>query len=80
MSALILPVLYGLLMFVLGVITGRLLRSYKKAGRFMINKDDPTRPAFWLSLDYDLDVIEKQHTIGFTVTNHTLKNTFSHNK
>lgn len=79
MSAFILPVLYGLIMFVLGVITGRLLRSYKKAGRFMINKDDPTRPAFWLSLDYDLDVIEKQHTIGFTVTQHTT-HTFSRNK
>lgn len=71
MSALILPVLYGFIMFALGVISGRLLRSYKTIGRFCINNGDPKKPAFWLELDYDLDTIERQKTIGFKVNYHT---------
>lgn len=70
MSALVLPILYGFIMFVLGVITGRLLRSYKNIGRFCINNGDPKKPAFWLELDYDLDTIERQKTIGFKIKYH----------
>lgn len=75
MGALVLPMLYGFIMFALGVITGRLLRSYKKIGRFKINDGDPEKPAFWLELDYDLDTIERQKTIGFQVKHHTTTST-----
>jgi hypothetical protein len=49
----------------------RILKKNTKVGRFMINNDDPMRPAFWLELDYDLDVLEKQRSITFQIKLHT---------
>lgn len=70
MEFLIIPLALAIMM-VLGVIVGRLSLSYKKIGRFIINKDDPKEPAFWLELKYDLDVIEKQSICGLEVVFHT---------
>lgn len=49
---------------------GRISKRNTKVGRFMINNDDPMRPAFWLELDYDLDVLEKQRSITFQIKFH----------
>ena len=71
MGAFIFPILIGCTMFLLGVLTGRLSKSFKKVGRFVINVDDPQKPAaFWLEFDYDLDVLERQAIIGLETTFH----------
>ena len=70
MEKLILSILIMLAVFLLGFIAGRLSKRFKKIGRFVINEGDPTKSAFWLELDYDLDVIERQDTIGLKVHFH----------
>lgn len=71
MERLILPLLIAVLVLCIGFLLGRASKRYKKIGRFVINEGDPTKSAFWLELDYDLDVIERQDTIGLTVQFHT---------
>ena len=61
-------------MFLLGVIVGRLSKPCKNVGRFVINDGDPLKPAFWLQLDYDLDVLERQAVLGLTVHHHSSHN------
>lgn len=64
--------------FIVGVVAGvilmkiasRVLKINTDAGKFMINRDDPHAPAFWLALDYDLDVLEKQRSVSFQVKFH----------
>lgn len=70
MESFIFPVLIGIAIFILGIFAGRFSKSYKTIGRFKINEGDPTKPAFWLEFDHDLDVIERQDTIGFKVFYH----------
>lgn len=65
------PIVFGAIMFLLGFVVGRLSKSYRKIGRFVINDGDPTKSAFWLELDHDLDVIERQKVIGFRVMFHS---------
>ena len=74
MASLIFPTLISLLLFALGFITGRLSKSWKRIGRFMINDNDPKKSAFWLEIDCDLDTIEKQDVIGFKVQHHIIPN------
>ena len=70
MGAFIYPVLACVAVFILGVFAGRLSKGGKKIGRFFINYNDPKKPAFWLDMDHDLDVIEKQNQIIFDVKYH----------
>lgn len=71
MLYLIVPIAAATFTFVLGILVGRLSKSFKKIGRFMINDGDPQKDAFWLEIDYDLDVIERQDVIGFEVKYHS---------
>ena len=71
MESFVIPVIFGFVMFLLGFIAGRLSKSYKKIGRFVINDGDPKKSAFWLELDHDLDVIERQKVIGLQVLIHS---------
>lgn len=71
MTSFIFPAILILSAFVLGIIAGKLSSpKYKNVGRFNINKGDPKKPAFWLELDHDLDVLERQAVIGFTIIFH----------
>lgn len=63
-------IVIGVIAFALGVLLGQYLKRYKNIGRFMINDGDPQRPAFWLELDYDLDVIEKQRKVILSIKHH----------
>ena len=72
MESFVIPVVFGAIMFLLGFAAGRLSKAYKKIGRFVINDGDPTKSAFWLELDHDLDVIERQKVIGLRVIFHSL--------
>lgn len=67
-------ILIGAVIFALGILIGRFLKPGKKIGRFVINDNDPTKPAFWLALDFDLDVIEKQREVILGITRHTSSN------
>lgn len=74
MNTLIFSVILPVVLFLLGLVTGLLIKgSYKEVGKFVINENDPTKPAFWLHLEYDLDVLEKQRVLGLKVTTHTIK-------
>lgn len=70
MTSFILPILISAIVFILAFIAGRLSKSCKNIGRFMINQNDPKKPAFWVEMDYDLDVIERQDKISFDVLFH----------
>lgn len=65
-----LPILIVCGAFILGIVTGRLSKRCKMVGRFVMNIDDPKKPAFWLELDYDLDVLERQGVLGLKVDRH----------
>lgn len=67
-------ILIGVVIFALGILIGRFLKPGKRIGRFVINDNDPTKPAFWLALDFDLDVIEKQREVILGITRHTSPN------
>ena len=67
-------ILIGAVIFALGILIGRFLKPGKRIGRFVINDNDPTKPAFWLALDFDLDVIEKQREVILGITRHTSAN------
>ena len=74
MNTLIFSVILPIALFLLGLVTGLLIKgSYKEVGKFVINENDPTKPAFWLHLEYDLDVLEKQRVLGLKVTTHTIE-------
>lgn len=70
MEAFVIPILASIVLFILGFFAGRLSKGGKKIGRFVINTGDPKKSAFWLELDHDLDVIEKQGQIILSVTYH----------
>ena len=74
MELLIFPILCAVATFIIGFIAGRISKSlpkYTEIGRFVINDGDPTKSAFWLELDHDLDVIERQDIIGLKVLFHS---------
>ena len=74
MNTIIFSVILPIVLFLLGLVTGLLIKgSYKEVGKFVINENDPTKPAFWLHLEYDLDVLEKQRVLGLKVATHTIK-------
>ena len=73
MESFFIPIALGFAMFLLGFIAGRLSKSYKKIGRFVINDGDPKKSAFWLELDHDLDVIERQKVIGLEIMLHSFQ-------
>jgi hypothetical protein len=80
MNTLIFSIILPIVLFALGVLTGLLIKgSYKEVGKFVINENDPTKPAFWLHLEYDLDVLERQKVLGLRVSTHSLKPTDSSN-
>lgn len=70
MEAFVYPIVCSVVLFILGFVAGRLSKAFKKVGRFVINEGDPLKSAFWLELDYDLDVLERQDYIGFKVQYH----------